>query len=321
MSQALETPATAMLQRWGPGVRAGMTQAEAATWCREFTRSRSENFPVLSALLPEKSRGDFAAIYAFCRWADDLGDEATSPEKALELLAWWRQELQECYRGAPKHPIMVALAPVIQRHDLPEHLFDQLIQAFEWDNRQNRWESMDELERYCSLSADPVGRLVLAVLGESRDESISELSDCVCTALQLVNHWQDVRRDLLARDRIYLPREAWNHIPDFEERLLATARQGWAPDLEFLPAYREMLAKLCDHTEALFNQGDALLEGISPRSRPVVGLFAAGGRGVLRHIRLWDYETCIRRPSMGRAEKLLLIAKSWLASRLGRSAA
>ena len=298
-----------------------MTQSDASDWCAQFTRAHGENFSVLSALLPRASRQDFCAIYAFCRWADDLGDEAQSADQALQLLAWWRGELQACYAGHPKHPIMIALATVIARHALPETLFDKLIQAFEWDNRQNRWESLQELTRYCAMSADPVGRLVLAVLGEPRDESTLQLSDCTCTALQLVNHWQDVRRDLLERDRVYLPKDAWKDIPDFHQRLLLTAQRGWAADLDFLPAYRDMLAKLCDSTEQLFDRGDALLPRISTTSRPVIALFSAGGRGVLNHIRQWDFETCIRRPTMGRVEKLFLVSKAWISSRMNRNAA
>ena len=321
MSHALAQPITELLHRWGPDSPVSMTQSDASHWCAQFTRAHGENFSVLSALLPRASRQDFCAIYAFCRWADDLGDEAQSPEQALQLLAWWRGELQACYAGQPKHPIMIALAPVIARHALPETLFDKLIQAFEWDNRQNRWESLEELTRYCAMSADPVGRLVLAVLGEPSDESTSQLSDCTCTALQLVNHWQDVRRDLLERDRVYLPKDAWKDIPDFHQRLLLTAQRGWAADLDFLPAYRDMLAKLCDSTEQLFDRGDALLPRISITSRPVIELFSAGGRGVLNHIRQWDFETCIRRPKMGRVEKLFLVSKAWISSRMNRNAA
>ena len=327
MSHILAQPATKLLEQWGPSACASMSpvslmsHSEATAWCAQLTNARSENFPVLSSLLPEKSQPDFAAIYAFCRWADDLGDEAQSPEQALELLAWWRDELRQCYHGQAKHPIFIALQPVIARHELPENLFDELIQAFEWDNRQTRWESLEELTRYCALSANPVGRLVLAVLGESRDESLAQLSDCTCTALQLVNHWQDVKRDLLQRERVYLPRDASRDIPDFESRLLITARRGWAADLEFLPAYRDMLSKLCDHTEQLFDRGDALLRTLSPVSRPVIGLFTAGGRGVLTHIRQWDFETCIRRPNMSRVEKLILVSKAWLAAHRQRGAA
>ena len=321
MSHALAQPITELLHQWGPDSPVSMTQSDASDWCAQFTRAHGENFSVLSALLPRASRQDFCAIYAFCRWADDLGDEAQSADQALQLLAWWRGELQACYAGHPKHPIMIALSTVIARHALPETLFDKLIQAFEWDNRQNRWESLEELTRYCAMSADPVGRLVLAVLGEPSDESTLQLSDCTCTALQLVNHWQDVRRDLLERDRVYLPKDAWKDIPDFQQRLLLTAQRGWAADLDFLPAYRDMLAKLCDYTEQLFERGDALLPKISTTSRPVIALFSAGGRGVLNHIRQWDFETCIRRPKMGRVEKLFLVSKAWLSSRMNRNAA
>ncbi len=317
MSQTLAQPATALLDRWGPGTAPTASLDEARAWCRRFTAAHRENFSVLSALVPPGVREDFAAIYAFCRWADDLGDEAGDPAEALRLLAWWREELQACYHGAARHPIFVALRPVIERHDLAEALFDRLIQAFEWDNRQTRWASMEELTRYCRLSADPVGRLVLAVLGEARDEAVGEASDRVCTALQLVNHWQDVRRDLLERGRIYLPRDAWSGIDDFEPRLAATARRGWAPDRDFLPAYRGMLAQLCDHAEALFDRGHAVLSGVGPVSRPVIGLFIDGGRATLSLIRRHGYETCVRRPALGRAAKLALVARAWIAARRG----
>jgi squalene synthase HpnC len=306
-----EAPITALLDRMGPQRCETMGEAQARAWCAALARGRYENFPVLTALLPEPVREDFAAIYAFCRWADDLGDEAGDPARALELLGWWRSELQACFAGAPRHPVFTALAPTIRRHDLPMEPFDRLIQAFEWDNRKDRWATQAELMQSCSLSADPVGRLVLMTLGERRDAESFARSDAVCSALQLVNHWQDVRRDLLERNRIYIPAEASAGIPDFEARLRATAERGWAPDRDFLQAYREMLRGLCDHAEALFDRGESLLGTLKPSSRPVVWLFAAGGRAVLDQVRAWDYETCIRRPRLGSLHKAWLVGRAW----------
>ena len=315
MTAMSETPITGLLDRNGPDRCEAMSPAQARAWCLQLTRNRYENFPVLTSLVPAAAREDFAAIYAFCRWADDLGDESGDQARALELLGWWRRELQACFAGEPRHPVFVAVQPTIRAHDLPMEPFDRLIQAFEWDNRKTRWATMDELRASCALSADPVGRLVLMTLGETRTEESLRQSDAICTALQLINHWQDVRRDLLERDRIYIPQERSEHIPDFEARLRITATQGWAPDREFLQAYRDMIGVLCDETEALFDAGDPLLEALSPAARPVVGLFAAGGRAVLAKVRAWNYETCIRRPRLGAMQKATLVARAWWQAR------
>ena len=314
-----EAPITRLLERMGPERCERMAEAEARAWCSALARGRYENFPVLTALLPEGVRDDFGAIYAFCRWADDLGDEAGEPARALELLAWWRGELQACFAGEPRHPVFVALRPTITRHDLPIEPFDRLIQAFEWDNRKTRWATMAELLQSCALSADPVGRLVLMTLDERRDDEALAQSDAICTALQLVNHWQDVRRDLLERDRIYVPAEASAGIPDFEARLRATVTQGWAPDREFLGAWRSLVRGLCDHAEGLFDRGAPLVPSLRASSRPVIGLFEEGGRAVLAKIRAWDFETCIRRPRLGAAQKFGLIARAWWRARRSRA--
>ena len=309
------------ISRYGPNQTEKVSLDAARAYCRKLARGHYENFSVLSPLVPVSRRDDFAAVYAFARWADDLGDEAGSTDRATELLGWWRGELNRLVAGEAQHPVFLALQATIHARGLALTPFTDLIAAFELDQVKTRSATWDELKDYCRVSANPVGRLVLALLGESQSAEQLAASDAVCTALQLTNHWQDVRRDLLERDRVYLPRDAWRHIPDFESRLLITARRGWAADLDFLPAYRDMLAKLCDSTEQLFDRGDALLPKISTTSRPVIALFSAGGRGVLNHIRQWDFETCIRRPKMGRVEKLFLVSKAWLSSRMNRNAA
>jgi phytoene/squalene synthetase len=193
------------------------------------------------------------------------------------------------------------------------------MEDFEWDNRKNRWATMEELLQSCALSADPVGRIVLMTMGESRSPEAFAQSDAICTGLQLINHWQDVRRDLLERDRVYIPASFSDRIPDFEQRLRITARQGWAPDREFLPAYRAMLAELVDHAEGMFDRGEPLLKGLRPSSRPVVWLFQAGGRQILARVRAWDHETCIRRPRVSSACKLRLVARAWWQARRARA--
>ena len=287
---------------------------DARAWCNRLTRTHGENFSVLSRFVPPSLVEDFSAVYAFCRSADDLGDETGSRERSIELLGWWRDQLHACFAGQSSHPVFVALEPVIARHALPIEPFDRLISAFEMDQTKLRYETWDEVIGYCRLSADPVGRLVLMLLDESRDEERLRASDAICTALQLTNHWQDARRDLLERERIYIPRDRW-HTDRFEERLLATCQKGYAPDQSFLASWRESLRELCSRTWGLFEAGSALVPMLKQESRPLIWLFLAGGMATLREIEKWNFETCISRPRLSKCSKLLLVMQAKRSSR------
>ena len=163
------------LDQYGPLRCEVMTTEQARAWCLRLASGRYENFSVLSAVVPRHLRPDFAAVYAFCRWADDLSDEVGHPERSLELLAWWRRELQQCFAGQPRHPVFLALAPTVRKHDLPIEPFDDLIRAFEQDQTTHRYETWDQLIGYCRLSANPVGRLVLMMCGEPRTDALFKL--------------------------------------------------------------------------------------------------------------------------------------------------
>jgi squalene synthase HpnC len=304
------------LDVFGPDQCKTLTVEQARAFCRRLAAGRYENFSVLSALLPAERRDDFAAVYAFCRWADDLGDEIGDRDRSLELLGWWRRELQQCYDGRPRHPVFLALAPTIERCDLPQNLLDDLIRAFEQDQRVTRYETWQQLLDYCTLSANPVGRLVLFVLGEERNEAALQRSDALCTALQLTNHWQDIGADILQRDRLYVPGELID-IDDFEHRLVASAKQGWAIDRRFLDESRRLVRRLVERTWPLYEEGEKLLEVIGPPSRPIVWLFAAGGQRVLHLVEMWNYETVLHRPKLSKVARLMLVARAFLRHRCG----
>ena len=177
--------------------------------CRRLARKHYENFPVASYLVPPEKRDALAAIYAFARCADDFADEpdvGAVHEPPLQRLAEWRRQLNDCLAGKADHAVFIALADAARKFDLsPEH-FENLLRAFESDVRVNRHETFSSLLNYCSCSANPVGRLVLELFTpkERREPALFELSDNICTALQLTNFWQDVSVDL-ERDRVYLP--------------------------------------------------------------------------------------------------------------------
>jgi squalene synthase HpnC len=293
------------LEQWGPDRCESLTQDQASAYCRTLTLGHYENFSVLSRFVPDRMRDGVCAVYAFCRWADDLSDESGSAALAMERLDWWRQELDRCIAGSPRHPVFVALAQAIDRHTLDVEHFHALIDAFVRDQHQARYGTWDDLIDYCRGSADPVGRLVLQLGGVQAGAATLADSDAVCTGLQLANHWQDVRRDVLERDRIYIPLDAVT-MPDFESRLVSTASMGHAPDRDFLDGYRGVIASLVQRTRPLLERVDSLLEAVPADLRPMLWLFAAGGRTTLDLIERSDHETVLYRPSISKPRKVLL---------------
>ena len=139
--------------------------AEAERYTRRLATSHYENFNVVSWLLPKRLHQHFYNLYAYCRWADDLGDEIPDTHRALDLLAWWEEELKLCYAGRPSHPVFVALAGTIRAFDIPMAPFADLLTAFRQDQVIQRYATWEEVINYCRYSANPVGRLVLYLCG------------------------------------------------------------------------------------------------------------------------------------------------------------
>lgn len=166
-------------------------------------REQEENFPVALRILPRQTREHLQAVYAVARMIDDIGDEADGDRTAL--LTAFRSELTSVWTGTPEHPVLVRLVPTVHACGLEQQPFQDLVQANLIDQRVDRYQDFDELLGYCRLSAVPIGRLVLAIFGQS-DELNRELSDQICIALQLLEHWQDVGEDF-RNGRIYLPQQ------------------------------------------------------------------------------------------------------------------
>jgi squalene synthase HpnC len=278
----------------------------AHTFTEELAHSHYENFSVVSLLLPHHLRQDFCNVYAFCRTADDAADEVPDRNQSLRLLASLREELHATYAGRPVRPIFIALSATIQRHAIPIEPFDDLLDAFEQDQRVNRYGTFDELVAYCRRSADPVGRLVLWMCGY-RDLPRQRLSDRTCTALQLANFWQDIRRDLLDRDRVYLPAESMDRFGVTESSLREQIARR-----QIEPQARRMIEFEVDRAAALFEEGDALLPLLDRSVRGQIGLFSAGGRAILQVVRNSNYDTLSQRPSLSKWQKGYLIATALL---------
>ncbi|HZL34928.1 MAG TPA: squalene synthase HpnC [Tepidisphaeraceae bacterium] len=291
----------------------GLEAAEAYT--RHLTHSHYENFSVVSCLLPRHLRQDFCNVYAFCRTADDLGDEVGDRAKATELLGAFKRQTRDCYQGKSTTAVFVALQGTIRRHDIPIQPFLDLIEAFEQDQRIDRYDTFEQVLDYCQRSANPVGRLVLYMCGY-RDEQRQRLSDATCTALQLANFWQDVGRDLRDRDRIYLPLDSRERFGVTEEQI----RRSRCDD-----HFRRLIEFEVQRTEALFRQGDALLPLLDISVRKQVALFGKGGRAILKAIRRQDFDTLSRRPVLSKWQKgrlVLSVLRAYLTGRLtGRAPA
>lgn len=282
------------------------SRAEAQVYCSRLARSHYENFTVASTLLPRSLIRHFHTIYAYCRWADDLADEAGGGERALTLLRWWREELLACYEGKPHHPVFVALRETIRRFHIPPQPFLDLLSAFEQDQRLKRYDTFAELLDYCRRSANPVGHLVL-YLAEAFDSESAALSDDICTALQLANFWQDVARDF-ALGRVYLPRRDRERFGYGDDDLNAH---------RFTPAFAELMRFEVEQTRERFERGMPLVARVPKPLQTDIELFVQGGLAILRKIEGQGYNVWARRPELAKWEKGLLVAGS-LGRRLWR---
>jgi squalene synthase HpnC len=277
----------------------GCTPEAAQNYTRWLATHHYENFNVVSWLLPKELHQHFYNVYAYCRWADDLGDEIADPQRALELLDWWEVELNACYQGRASHAVFVALRETIVAKEIPKQPFADLLKAFRQDQTVKRYPTWDSVLHYCVYSANPVGRLVLYLCGY-RDEPRQLLSDATCTALQLANFWQDVSRDL-EKGRIYIPLDA------------ATAHGLAEADIvnrRFDDRYVNLMKDLIARTRALFAEGAPLAKMVDSRLSIDLDMFSRGGLAVLDAIEASGYDTLHARPSIGKGKQARLLGRA-----------
>jgi phytoene synthase len=217
-----------------------------------------------------------------------------------EKLEQWEARLHAAYRGEAEDPIFLALGETVRRLEIPKQLLLDLLSAFRQDVVKSRYATWDELLDYCRRSADPVGRLVLIVFGQ-RDPELAPLSDAICSALQLANHWQDVAVDL-RKDRIYVPTELMARFGVGEWDLNA----GRVND-----AWRGLMAELVARTRKLFAAGRPLCDRAGRELRFELRLTWLGGSGILDRIERTGYDVFRRRPAYGALDKLGLAWRAW----------
>ena len=255
-------------------------------------RARTENFPVASLLFPRALRPHLRAIYGFARLVDILGDEYEA--NRLAALDELEAQVEACYGGEPTWEVMRELQPTIRACSLPREPILRLIEANRMDQRVSAYETWPDLRGYCVHSADPVGRLVLGVLGHGDDAEAVALSDDVCTGLQLVNFLQDVPRDL-ALGRVYLPAED-------RQRFRVDELDRPSPEL------RRLLEFEAERARGLLSSGEELGRRLGGgRVGRAVALFARGGFAALEALERADWDIFNGRPRPSRARLALAV--------------
>jgi squalene synthase HpnC len=293
----LSTAFAEELTRWGPARTGGSppSMAESQGYCRQLATTHYENFPVVSCLLPPELHQHFYNIYAYCRWSDDLGDEIGDDARSLELLAWWRGELADCFAGRTSHPVFVALRGTIEEYAIPIQPFENLISAFEQDQRVKAYETFDQLRDYCRRSADPVGRLVLYLCRQATPANFT-WSDSICTGLQLANFWQDVARDF-SIGRVYLPQDDCRQFGYSAEDL-----RGKVTNAPFLELMRFEVDRARTFLRPWRNSRRPELKSFPFRVQIDLELFSRGGEKILDRIAAIEYRVWDSRPVVSKRD-------------------
>jgi hydroxysqualene synthase len=285
---------------------------KAYQFCQNMAQSHYENFPVASRLLPSKLRLPISVIYAFARTADDIADEGDAPQETrLEQLEIYSKALtdikNQSYSG--KDPIFIALADVIDKHDLPIALFNDLLSAFKQDVVQNRYYNFEEVLDYCTRSANPVGRLLLHLNGEPSQQQL-EQSDAICTALQLINFYQDIIQDYTEQDRIYIPQDEMTSKNIQEADLLQANTQHIAP----------LLKSLYQRAKELMKVGYLLGTSVNGRLGWEIRAMSLGGISTLQMLIEQDDNNLLTRPRLDKKQLLFIMLNSACSMRYRKKA-
>jgi squalene synthase HpnC len=279
-------------------------------------KASGENFPVALRVLPRAWRANLTALYGFARLTDDIGDEplpgmpADASEETqravrLRLLDDLQGDVAKIYDGGePELPAIQALKKTVGECQIPRQPFDDLIQANRQDQLVKRYETYDDLEKYCELSANPVGQVVLYIVGAATPERLQQ-SDSICTALQLVEHWQDVAEDLRL-GRVYLPQEDLRSFGVTEADL---ARETAGPEVIRLMTFQVKRAS------ELLDTGAPLAGTLKGAARLAISGYVAGGRAALRAIREAGYDVLRQTPKPGKAATLAGLVSCYVRGR------
>jgi len=269
--------------------------------CRSITRREAKNFYYAFLTLPGAQRRAIYVTYAFCRHCDDSVDREASTEEKLSALTTLEEELQLSYSGQNNEPLFAALTDVVQRYDIPQEYFRQILSGVESDLTKNRYEDFEELRRYCYQVASVVGLICLQIFGYTDEEAKQHAVD-LGLAMQLTNIARDVREDL-EYDRIYLPQSEMAQFGYSEDELQAGVVNE---------AFIELMRFQTQRAKDYFHSGFQLLPYLSRRSRACPAVLGQLYRKVLEHIEDADYDVLHHRVALSTREKVRVTAQTWL---------
>jgi len=274
----------------------------AYDFCQQLAANHYENFPVASKLLPLKLRQPISVIYAFARTADDFADEGNADQLTrLNELDEYSKHLHQIENNAytGTDPIFIALSDVIQQHQLPISLFGDLLSAFKQDVVKSRYNNFEEVLDYCTRSANPVGRLLLHLMQQTSEQQLQQ-SDAVCTALQLINFYQDIEQDLIESNRIYIP---------LDELAKAGIKETDVIHIEN-PKLVALIRDLYQRTQAIMQQGIPLGASLKGRIGWEVRAMTLGGIKTLNALKAQADDKLLSRPRLSKPTllKVMLLA-------------
>jgi len=277
---------------------------QAYLFCQQLAQSHYENFPVASVLLPKSLRRPISVIYAFARTADDFADEGDALQQhRLQQLNDYDSALQDisenCYDN--NNPIFIALDDVIKQHNLPIQLFVDLLDAFKQDVVKDRYRNFDEVLNYCKRSADPVGRLLL-LLSHSPTNIQLQQSDAICSALQLINFYQDIVQDMNESNRIYIPTEELEQF-NIDERLLTDMNADTA-------SISPLLRLQYQRAKQLMSQGYQLGASLNGRIGWEIRAMTLGGIATLSQLMSQPDHSLLKRPRLSKWTLLRMMMMS-----------
>ena len=277
---------------------------ESLDICYKIIQKNYENFPVYMFFLKKNLMDDFAALYAFSRGIDFIGDELDqNTKKGIKI---WERELSYSFKNKAKNPIFIVLQESIKKHKLNKEPFRKLIQANQMDQKVKRYKTMEDLLYYCDHSANPVGEAVLSILGYKTKEII-EYSNSICTALQLTNFLQDIKLDKKI-NRVYIPEEHLKnhrlHESDFDENKII--------DETFKSSFEGLIRELVIYNQSLYNNGKKILPFLKKRDGIIIQIFISSGEKILNKINKNGINILTNKPKTNNIEKIFIILKSFI---------
>tara|TARA_Y100000817_G_scaffold128797_1_gene101010 strand:+ start:52699 stop:53667 length:969 start_codon:yes stop_codon:yes gene_type:complete len=272
--------------------------------CKKFMQENYENFTIGSKFIPKNIRKHFYSVYTFCRLTDDIGDESTG--NRLENLRIWENELDKCYISKSSHPYFIALENTIKTFKIKKYLFKRIITANLMDQKKQSFQTFSDLLDYCKYSANPVGRILLQLLDCSNRNNIF-LSDKICTALQITNFLQDIKRDI-ENNRLYIP------ISDLKKFHVSYKE---IKEKKYSKNFKKMMQFQATRTKKIFEEGYNLINYVDKKLVLDISLFTMGGLSIISKIEKNNFDTITKRPKLSKLDKIKIFISIYLRIKFG----